>query len=294
VILYFLITGQLGITNIRFALVLSAIAAATAPAATFMVVRQYKAKGSLTNTLLSVVAIDDSVAIMLFGILIAVANILGKSSENTSLLLQILTPFWEIILSIGIGAIFGLIVTLATRWFTGRGNRISVVVAALFLTVFLSNLLGGSALLACMAMGAIFANVSRKYEEVNGLVYFITPPIYIMFFVLSGAELKLSLLLTVGIIGFIYILSRVVGKIFGAWTGAKITHSELKIQKYLGLALIPQAGVAIGLSLIATQVLDAQMGAQIRTIILSATLIYELFGPYITKKALVAAGEIIL
>ncbi|PKL01009.1 MAG: cation/H(+) antiporter [Tenericutes bacterium HGW-Tenericutes-1] len=237
VILYFLITGQLDLTNIRFALVLAAIAAATAP-------------------------------------------------------MQILAPFWEIILSIGIGGIFGIIVTFAVRWFTGRGNRISLVIAAVFLTLYLTTYLNGSALLACMALGAVFANTSNKYDEVNGLINYITPPIFIMFFVLSGAELNLSLLLKVGIIGIIYILSRVAGKIFGSWFGAKVTHADPKIQKYLGYALIPQAGVAIGLSLIATQVLNPEMGSQIRTIILVATLIYELIGPIVTKKALQAAGEI--
>ncbi len=293
VIIYFAITGQLNLTNLRFTLVLSAIAAATAPAATLMVVRQYKAKGTLTDTLMSVVALDDSVAIMLFGICIAIANILGNSNAvGTPIILQILAPFWEIILSIGIGGIFGIIVTFACMWFTGRGNRISIVIAAIFLTMFLSTYFHGSALLACMALGGVFANTSKKYDEVNGLIYFITPPIFIMFFVLSGAELNLSLLLIVGFIGIIYVLSRVAGKIFGSWFGATITHSEPKIKKYLGFALVPQAGVAIGLSLIATQVLNPEMGSQIRTIILCATLIYELTGPIITKKTLQAAGEI--
>lgn len=293
VIIYFLITHQLDMTNIRFALVLAAIAAATAPAATFMVVKQYRAKGELTNTLLSVVALDDSVAIMLFGICVAIANILGKTgTTDSSLFMQILAPFWEIILSIGIGGIFGIIITFAVKWFSGSGNRISLVIAFVFLTTYLVTELNGSALLGCMALGAVFANTSNKYDEVNNLVNYITPPIFIMFFVLSGAELNLSLLLVVGFIGVIYVFSRVGGKIFGSWLGAKITKAEPKIQKYLGFALIPQAGVAIGLSLIATQVLNPEMGSQIRTIILVATLIYELTGPVITKKTLQAAGEI--
>lgn len=295
VIIYFLITGQLDMINIRFALVLAAIAAATAPAATFMVVKQYHAKGELTNTLLSVVALDDSVAIMLFGICVAIANILGKTgTTDSSLFMQILAPFWEIILSIGIGGIFGIIITFAVKWFSGAGNRISLVIAFVFLTTYIVAELDGSALLGCMALGAVFANTSNKYDEVNNLVNYITPPIFIMFFVLSGAELNLSLLMVVGIIGVIYILSRVAGKIFGSWLGAKVTKAEPKIQKYLGFALIPQAGVAIGLSLIATQVLNPEMGSQIRTIILVATLIYELTGPVITKKTLQAAGEIVI
>lgn len=292
IILYLYITGQLTLIEVRFALVLSAIAAATAPAATMMVVRQYKAKGILTETLMSVVAIDDSVAIMLFGIFVAISNALGPISNQSSILMQIIKPFIEIFASLGIGFVAGILLTLGTRWFTGRGNRISLVIMFIFFTVSLTDFISGSPLLACMMLGAVFANMSPKYEEVNGLIYFVTPPIFIMFFVLSGAELKLSVLQTVGLIGIIYVLFRVVGKIFGSWFGSKITKAEPVVSKYLGYALIPQAGVAIGLSLVATQVLNPEMGAQIRAIILAATLIYELFGPVITKIALQKAGEI--
>ncbi len=292
IILYLYITGQLTLIEVRFALVLSAIAAATAPAATMMVVRQYKAKGILTETLMSVVAIDDSVAIMLFGIFVAISNALGPISNQSSILMQIIKPFIEIFASLGIGFVAGILLTLGTRWFTGRGNRISLVIMFIFFTVSLTDYISGSPLLACMMLGAVFANMSPKYEEVNGLIYFVTPPIFIMFFVLSGAELKLSVLQTVGLIGIIYVLFRVVGKIFGSWFGSKITKAEPVVTKYLGYALIPQAGVAIGLSLVATQVLNPEMGAQIRAIILAATLIYELFGPVITKIALQKAGEI--
>lgn len=292
IILYLYITGQLTLIEVRFALVISAIAAATAPAATMMVVRQYKAKGILTETLMSVVAIDDSVAIMLFGIFVAISNALGPISNQSSILMQIIKPFIEIFASLGIGFVAGILLTLGTRWFTGRGNRISLVIMFIFFTVSLTDFISGSPLLACMMLGAVFANMSPKYEEVNGLIYFVTPPIFIMFFVLSGAELKLSVLQTVGLIGIIYVLFRVVGKIFGSWFGSKITKAEPVVTKYLGYALIPQAGVAIGLSLVATQVLNPEMGAQIRAIILAATLIYELFGPVITKIALQKAGEI--
>jgi Kef-type K+ transport system membrane component KefB len=195
-------------------------------------------------------------------------------------------------LSLGIGSLFGLLLTLSCKWWTGRGNRISLVVAFVFLTVFLTDHFGGSALLACMALGGLFANLSSKYEEVNGLIYFVTPPIFMMFFVLSGADLKLSVLSVVGLIGVVYVLFRVVGKWLGAWLGSRLTHAEPKISRYLGWTLVPQAGVAIGLSIVATQVLDAEMGSKIRAIILSATLIYELVGPLITKTALQKAGEI--
>jgi Kef-type K+ transport system membrane component KefB len=291
-ILYFLIIGKLDNTNLRFALVLSAIAAATAPAATLMVVRQYKAKGPLTETLMSVVAIDDSVALVLFGLFVALANAISPEAASAPLAIQILRPFYEIVVSLLIGGGVGLVLVFGSMWFTGRGNRISLVVAALFLTIYVVDLVGGSTLLACMAVGGVFANLSKKYDEVNGLVYFITPPIFILFFVLSGAELDLSVLGVVGIIGILYILLRVAGKIFGSFLGAKSTKADPKIAKYLGYALIPQAGVAIGLSLVATQVLNPEMGSQIRAIILSATLIYELIGPVITKISLRKAGEI--
>lgn len=292
-VIYFAIAGTLDRTNIRFALVLSAIAAATAPAATLMVVRQYRARGNLTDTLMSVVALDDGTAIMFFGICVAIADVLGNSNFSSQpVILQILEPIWEIIMSLGIGAVVGFLLMLACKWWSNRGNRISLVVASVFLTVYLTTLLGGSALLACMAVGGLFANMSREYDEVNNLVDHVTPPIFMMFFVLSGADLDLTVLTVVGVIGILYVIFRVLGKMGGAWFGAKITHAEEKVAKYLGFALIPQAGVAIGLSLIATQVLDAEMGAKIRAIVLCATLIYELTGPIVTKMTLKKAGEI--
>jgi len=293
--LFFTIRHDLTIDNIRFSLVLSAIAAATAPASTLLVVRQYKAKGPLTETLLSVVAIDDSVAIMLYGIFVAVANSISPDANHANLFLQILAPVFEILISLGIGGIFGLLVTFGTKWFTGRGNRISLVLAMLFLTMVSAEYLGGSALLACMVMGAVFANLSPKYEEVNGLIYFVTPPIFIMFFVLSGAELDLSIILSIGIIGIIYAVFRVGGKVFGAWFGARVSKTPKEVAKYLGYTLIPQEGVSIGLSIAAAAMFtgaDAYLGDQIRVIILATVLIYEVIGPVVTKLTLKRAGEI--
>jgi len=294
-ILFFTLKHDLSLDNIRFSLVLSAVAAATAPASTVLVIRQYKAKGPLTETLLSVVAIDDSVAIVLFGIFVAIANALNPAAEHTSLFHQISEPFLEILISLGVGGVFGLVVHYGTQWFTGRGNRISLVIAVLFMTLFVANWLGGSSLLASMVVGAIFANMSTKYEEVNGLIYFVTPPIFIIFFVLSGAELQLSVLLSIGMIGVIYALFRVFGKIFGAWFGAKISHSEPVVAKYLGYALIPQEGVSIGLSIAAAAALSGtagDLGVKVRVVILATVLIYELIGPVVTKIILKKAGEI--
>jgi len=293
-VVYFLIINQLNVENIRFALVLSAIAAATAPAATLMVVRQYRAKGQLTDTLLSVVAIDDSVAVLLFGICVAIANALDPNAVQVSVFLQIMQPIFEILISVGIGIGIGIVLVLGCIWFTGRGNRISLTIASIILTVYLAHEFHGSAILASMVLGLVFTNFSSKQEKVNELIYFFTPPVYIMFFVLSGVELKLSVLLTVGVMGIIYVTTRVIGKISGAYLGAKLTKSDKNVSRYLGFALIPQAGVAIGLSLIASTALNPELGSQIRAIVLSATVIYELVGPLITKIVLKKAGEIII
>ncbi len=293
-LIYFAAIGKLDNEHIRFALVLGSIAAATAPAATLMVIRQYKAKGKLTDTLMSVVAIDDSVAVLLFGIGIAIANAINPAAAHPSVLMTVLTPVLEIVFSLGIGGILGLLLVFGCKWFTGRGNRISLVVAMIFLTTYLSEIAGGSSILACMMLGAIFANMSKKSDEVHGLIYFTTPWIYVMFFVLSGVELNLSVFKTVGIIALFYVILRILGKIFGAALGAKTTHSDKKIKKYLGLMLVPQAGVAIGLSLVAQSALGGDAGAQVRAIILAATVVYELSGPIITKLTLKKAGEITL
>lgn len=291
-ILYFLITNKLDNEHIRFAIVLASIAAATAPAATLMVIRQYKAKGKLTETLMSVVAIDDSVAVLLFGIGIAIANAIDPTIVHASLFMQIMHPIFEILISLGIGGILGILLVLGCRWFTGRGNRISLVVAIVFLTIYLADTFDGSSILASMALGAVFVNFSKKQEEINRLIYLTTPWVYIMFFVLSGVELELKVLTSVGIIGLIYVVFRMAGKIFGANIGARISKSDKKVRKYLGFSLIPQAGVAIGLSLIAKQVLSPDLGAQVRAIILAATVIFELSGPIVTKFTLKKAGEI--
>lgn len=287
----FAITGNLTNENLRFSLILASIAAATAPASTLMVIRQYKAKGKLTETLISVVAIDDSVAVILFGICIAIANALTPGVHDT-VLMQVIHPIIEIITSIVVGGIMGIILVLATKWFTGRGNRISLVVMSVFITIFVADKLGGSYILGSMTLGMIFTNYSEHDEKVNGLIYFFTPPIYIMFFVLSGIELQLSVLTTVGLLGIIYMLFRFLGKYLGASTGAAITKMESNVRKYLGYSLIPQAGVAIGLSLVATHMLPEVLGSQVKAIILASSVIYGLIGPVVTKFTLIKAGEI--
>ncbi len=295
---YFAIVGKWNIENIRFAIVLAAIAAATAPAATLMVIRQYKAKGTVTETLMSVVAIDDSVAVLLFGVCIAIANALDPTAAHVSTFMQVLTPVIEIVLSLGIGLAIGAIIVFATKWFTGRGNRISIVVSSVFMIMFVTQKIGSwididvSFILAAMAAGSVFANISEKSDEINGLVYFFTPPIFIMFFVSSGAELDFSTLLSVGVLGIIYLFGRVAGKFTGAYLGAKTSKAGDSVAKHLGLCLIPQAGVAIGLASSVSAIVGTETGSKINAIILASTVIYALTGAIVTRFSLRRAGEL--
>lgn len=273
-----------------FSLVLGAIAAATAPAATLMVVRQYKAKGPVTETLLPVVAIDDAVALIAFGLSVAIAKGIN-SHGSVSLISSIINPVIEIGGALIFGAVLGVVLKYLTDWFTGRGNRLSVSLAMVLLSIGISNITGLSALLVCMTMSAVYANISKASDTVFELVERITPPIFMLFFLVSGAKLNLSILPSVGFIGVLYIIFRVVGKYMGTAVGAKLSQAQPVVTKYLGYTLIPQAGVAIGLAGLATKIVP-EYGGQIQTIILCATIIYELCGPVITKLALKKAGEI--
>lgn len=281
-----IITGH----DVAFSLVLGAIAAATAPAATLMVVRQYKAKGPVTDTLLPVVAIDDAVALMGFGLSVAIAKSI-ESQESTSLVMTLLDPIYEIVGALVFGALLGLLFRFLVKWFTGRGNRLSLTIALVFICVGISDIVGFSSLLACMAMSCILVNTSCESDIIFSQLDRMTPPIYILFFFISGAGLDINILPTVGVIGLIYIVFRVAGKMAGAFLGAKLSHTQPVVQKWLGITLVPQAGVAIGLAGIAMTVVP-QYGAQIRAIILCGTVIYELIGPVLTKIALMKAGEI--
>lgn len=281
-----IITGH----DIAFSLVLGAIAAATAPAATLMVVRQYKARGPLTNTLLPVVAIDDAVVLMLFGISVAIAKAIN-STGDMNLISTLLKPLIEIGGALVLGAVLGIILSYLTKWFTGRGNRLSGTFAMILVCIGISNALGVSALLASMMMSAVYVNTSKEYNKVFELVDRITPPIFILFFFLSGADLDIRILPTVGVIGVLYIVFRVIGKILGVAIGAKISNASPVVTKYLGYTLIPQAGVAIGLASTAMTVVP-EYGAEIQTVVLCGTIIYELVGPVITKLVLIKAGEI--
>lgn len=275
---------------LTLALVLGAIASATAPAATLMVVRQYKAQGPVTSTLLPVVAIDDAVCLMLFSILSSVAKSL-ESEGGFNLYQTILKPIIEIVLSLVIGFALGIILSIGTKFFKSRANRISLVVTAVFLGVGISDKFGLSSLLLCMAIGAALANYSAVSDPVMDGSERWTPPLFMLFFVISGAQFNFSVLKTVGAVGVIYILMRSFGKYFGARLGCRIAGTEKTVRNFLGITLLPQAGVAIGMAQLSLTVVP-EYGEQIRAVVLCATLVYELVGPLLTKLALQKAGEI--
>ena len=276
--------------DVSFSLLLGAIASATAPAATLMVIRQYKAKGPVTDTLLPVVAIDDAIAIMVFGIALAITKSL-RMTESVSLISTLVGPVIEIVGSIGFGVLLGIVLKLFIDWFKESGNRLAISIAMVMFCIGVSKITLLSSLLTCMAMSATYVNISKVSHKVFDQVEKITPPLFMLFFFLSGAGLDMSLLSSVGLAGMIYIVSRVAGKVFGAGMGAHISNAQPVVKKYLGFNLIPQAGVAIGLANIVYPILP-EYGVQIRTVILCATIIYELIGPVTTKLALTKAGEI--
>ncbi len=294
--LHFIIPESLDLPT---AIVMGAVAAATAPAATLLVIRQFKAKGPVTNILLPVVALDDAVGLIIFAICIGVAK--GMMGGQVNLISVIVNPLIEIFGSLILGGIMGSLLTLVEKWFHAIKNRMMFIVSAVILTVALSMInidlgdvkIGFSSLLVCMMMGTIFCNQCPVAEELMEHAERWTAPIYCLFFVLSGAALRLELFgdLTVVLIGVVYILFRSVGKYAGARASSKFAGCEPNIVKYLGITLLPQAGVALGMSQIASQQLGS-VGDIIRNLTLFSVLIYELVGPSLTKMALTKAGEI--
>ena len=280
-----LVTGH----DLSFSLVLGAIAAATAPAATIMVIRQYKAKGPMTETLLSVVAIDDATALFYFSICVAIANSLSGGSMALSEI--VLSPLIEIGGALLVGFLLGLIFTLPLRFFKKEGNRLALIIGFVFLGVGLSEICGFSSLLFCMSMGAALSNFCSETPKIMDIADGFTPPLFMLFFVASGAELQLSVLPSIGLAGIIYVIFRVAGKMAGTSFAAALCKAPAVVRQFLGMALVPQAGVAIGLSLVATTAVP-QFGSTIRAIVLCATLIYELIGPAVAKFSLTKAGEI--
>lgn len=276
--------------DVTFALAMGAIASATAAASTLMIVKQYKAKGPVSQTLLPVVALDDAVALMAFGISMAVANVIVAHGK-VSFARLMLEPCIELLGGIAFGIILGIIMTFLVKLYTGRGNRLAVTIMMIFVCLGVSDEVGFSSLLACMMLSTTFVNLSKFSDKIYEPVDRITPPIYMMFFIISGASLDVTVITTVGVVGSIYVIGRVIGKYLGASFGARITKAPKPVIKWLGLTLIPQEGVAIGLASSAAATLP-DYGGKIKTIVLCGVVIYELLGPVITKTVLKKAGEI--
>ncbi len=284
-------------------IILGAIASATAPAATLMVVRQYKAKGPLTDLLLPIVALDDAVGLILFAVSMGVAKALqGGALSVTSVVVE---PVLEILLSLLLGAVLGTLLSWIEEHFHSRSNRLTLMITFVFLTVALAMLhfevggihIGFSSLLTCMMLGTIFCNLCKTSEEMMERTERWTKPLFVLFFVISGAELDLTVFAQpiFILIGVVYILFRSAGKILGSYSSAKAMHCDENTVKYLGITLLPQAGVALGM--VSTVASDAVfggtvIGSTIRFVVLFAVLIYEIFGPMMTKWALTRAGDI--
>lgn len=295
IVLHFAMPDKLSLPS---AIVLGAVATATAPAATLMVVKQYKAKGPVTDILLPVVALDDAVGLMVFAVSFGIAKSL--STGTVDILSVIVEPVLEVVLSLVLGIVMGALFTFCEKFFHSRSKRMAVSVTFVMMTVAISSLkfdvghfhVGFSSLLACMMLGTVFCNFCDVSEELMDRADRWTAPILILFFVISGAELELSVFADIAVViaGVIYIISRSVGKYTGAFISAKMTKCDKNITKYLGITLLPQAGVALGMAIKAIEL--GPDGAIVRNITLFAVLVYEIVGPFLTKVALTKAGDI--
>lgn len=286
--------------SVGAALILGAIATATAPAATLMVVRQYKAKGPLTNILLPIVALDDAIGLVVFSVSFGVARAMSEGA--VSIISMLVNPLIEVVLSLLLGAAIGFLFTLAEKLFKSNSKRLCLAVTFVIMAIALSMLefkigkveIGFSSLLVCMMLGTIFCNVCKESPEIMEKTDKWTAPLFVLFFVISGAELELNVFSDIAIvlIGIVYIITRSAGKYTGALLSSRLMKCEPQVSKYLGITLLPQAGVALGMSLTVAQEFGAE-GALIRNIALFAVLIYELVGPMLTKISLTKAGEIV-
>lgn len=295
IVLHFIMPNAV---SVPAAITLGAIAAATAPATTLMVVRQYKAKGELTELLLPIVAIDDAVGLVLFAISFGIAKAVGSSVLDITTIL--FNPLIEITASLALGAVAGWLLTELEKLFHSNTNRLILSISFVILTVALAMLefevcgvrIGFSSLLVCMMLGSVFCNLCPLSDDIMGRADRWSAPILELFFVVSGAELKFSVF-TQGaaiLLGIVYVLSRSIGKYFGARESCKMTGCSKNVVNYLGITLFPQEGVALGMCVTASQLPND--GSLIRNIVLFAVLVYELSGPLFSKWALTKAGDI--
>lgn len=275
---------------LSFALLLGAVGAATAPASTLMTIRQYKAKGHFVETILQVVALDDAVALLAFSVCATISQIAGSAGRADAA--SILLPIACNIAAVALGAGMAFLLKWGERRVTSRYNRLLMVVILLLTLSGLCAAVDISPLLACMALGMVHANISRKGEALFKAVERFTPPVLTFFFVVSGMRLNVPALKTAGVIGVSYFFVRILGKYTGAAAGALLTGEDKNVRRYLGLALTPQAGVSIGLAALGERMLPPEMGSLLNTIVLSSAVLYEIAGPGLAKLALHLAGAL--
>ena len=275
---------------LSFALLLGAVGAATAPASTLMTIRQYKAKGHFVETILQVVALDDAVALLAFSVCATISQIAGSAGKADAA--SILLPIAYNIAAVALGASMAFLLKWGERRVTSRYNRLLMVVILLLTLSGLCAAVDISPLLACMALGMVHANISRKGEALFKAVERFTPPVLTFFFVVSGMRLDVPALKTAGVIGVSYFFVRILGKYAGAAAGALLTGEDKNVRRYLGLALVPQAGVSIGLAALGERMLPPEMGSLLNTIVLSSAVLYEIAGPGLAKLALHLAGAL--
>lgn len=289
VVLVFIVTYFIFKQPFEFSLVIASMSAATAPAGILMVIRELKAQGPLVRTILPVVAIDDAVGIMVFGISLSIAK-LTSGSGSFSLFQIIWNPLFEIIGSLILGSILGFILSYIAPKSKGKDELLIIVLGFIFAGTGIANHFGLSPLLTCMMLGAVLINLMHNANRVFNLLSDFTPPIYLLFFTIAGAGLNLGILSKVGALGIGYIFARAGGKIIGATLGAKYVKSEENVTKYIGMSLLTQGGISIGLSMIVSKELP-QFSESIITVILFSVLIYEIVGPILAKIAIQKAGE---
>lgn len=274
-----------------FSIIIASMSAATAPAGTVMVIKQYRADGPLTRTILPVAALDDVLGIIAFGICMSLAKISIGATGDVSKIMMFAAPFLEIIYSIGLGFVVGYIFTFLSTKIKSHDHMLCLILVTILGTTGLANMFGISALLCNMVVGATACNLNRNIKRIFDIINEFAPPIHLLFFTFAGASLNLSVLKSIGFLGIVYALSRAIGKISGATIGAKIVNAPPRVQKWLGLALLPQGGISIGLSMIVARELPDHAG-EIITVILFSVLVFEIMGPILAKISITKAGEV--
>lgn len=274
---------------LSFSLITASIAAATAPAGIVLVIRELKAKGPLVNTILPVVAIDDALGLMAFGISLSLVKLMEVGGEF-SIFKMISSPLIEIAGSLALGAVLGFLLSFISKKAKGRDELLTIVIGFIIIGASLSEVLHLSALLTCMMIGAMVINLVQNSNRIFDVVSDFTPPIYVLFFTLAGASLNISVLSKVGFLGVGYIIARTLGKIIGSGLGAKLVKAPENVVKYLGMSLLPSGGIPIGLALIVANEIPS-MGEAVTTIVLFSILIFDIIGPIFTRIGIVRSGE---